>query len=86
MNTQSVERIPRYFCGDTEADPLRHDLLFTFKDRTTRMFCKAGIHSLCFGVNVTEKDGIILFWLDVDTRVAKVSVSTRIGNCAVPKK
>ena len=86
MNAQSIERIPRYFSGYSQANPLCHNLLFTFKHRTTRMFRKARIHCFRFGVNVTEKDGVELFWLNVHTRVAKVGVSTSVCYGTIPEQ
>jgi hypothetical protein len=83
FDAQRIEGIPRFLVRNTHADPLGHNLLLSGKHGTAGMFGKARVHGQGGGVNVAKENGRVFLRLDMDTGVAKVGMTTVVGNGTV---
>ena len=77
-----VEGVPSIDFVHAQAYPLGDDPFFALIDGATGMLRKAVIHGECFGIDVTEENGVALLGFDVHTGVAEVGVSANLRNVA----
>lgn len=72
LYSQRIEGVPRILIVHSVSYPLCHDLLFSLKDRASRVLRKTSVHNLGDGINVRKENGISHDGFDVDSRISKV--------------
>ena len=73
-----IESIPWTIIIHTKTNPLCHNLLFTLKNWTSRMFGKTSICDTCIWIDVWKKYSTSNFWLDVYTCITKVCMTCKM--------